>query len=179
MFHGLHLYEEAVRVPLIFHWPDHIATGRIIAEPVEFTDLAPTVLDLVGVEIGKGGFQGRSLAAALRGKGELDINRAVFLHRRHYKGKFRDKHWVKGELFGVRHGAWKYIEGKEQNVKELFNLEDDPLERINLVAKFPTIAQKLARKVEKWKTTHSSANPVVDSVSEEDLKKLRALGYVR
>jgi len=180
MGHGIHIYDEAVRVPLIFHWPGHIAADQVIGEPVELTDLAPTILDLVGVEMGEEGFQGSSIAAALRGEGNLDPDRAVFLHRRHYEGSFlRDNHWVKGELFGVRQGAWKYIEGKEQHVKQLFNLVDDPLERTNLLAKFPTIAQKFALKVEQWRKTHRSANPVIDSMTEEDLKKLRALGYVR
>ena len=179
MFHGIHIYEEAVRVPLIFHWPDHITADRVIHEPVEFTDLTPTILDLVGVEMGDARFQGNSFAAVLRGKGNLDPDRAVFLHRRHYEGKFRGKHWAKGELFGIRRGAWKYIEGKEQNVKELFNLLDDPLERTNLVTKFPPIAQELALEIEKWRKTHRNANPIIDSMTEEDIKKLRALGYVR
>lgn len=59
--HGLNLYREATDVPLMIRAPG-VETGKV-GEPVQLLDLAPTVLDLVGVEP-DAGMAGRSLLAA-------------------------------------------------------------------------------------------------------------------
>ncbi|WP_309384412.1 sulfatase family protein [Cerasicoccus frondis] len=48
---GHNVYEETVRVPLILHWRNHIAEGRVNQSLVELVDLYPTLLDLCGVPI--------------------------------------------------------------------------------------------------------------------------------
>jgi hypothetical protein len=45
--HGDDVYRESTHVPLAMRWPDRIAAGTIVSSPVELTDLAPTILDLV------------------------------------------------------------------------------------------------------------------------------------
>ncbi len=47
--HGLNLYQEALHVPLLIRGPG-IASGAV-EEPVQHLDLAPTLLDLVGVQV--------------------------------------------------------------------------------------------------------------------------------
>src|SRR6185436_6011947 len=87
MGHGLHLYEEAVRVPLVFRWPGSLPAGALVPGPVEHVDLVPTVLDLLGLPRGGGEIEGQSLAAALRGQAGTagrDSRRTVFLQRRLY-----------------------------------------------------------------------------------------------
>lgn len=44
------LYDCGVRVPLVVSWGDHLEGGRILDQFVSLTDLAPTFLDLAGVE---------------------------------------------------------------------------------------------------------------------------------
>ncbi len=41
------VYDEGVRTPLIFHWPDHIEAGNRYEGLASVIDLAPTLLDLV------------------------------------------------------------------------------------------------------------------------------------
>jgi len=43
--HGVNVYDEAVRVPLLFRWPGRIAAGSLNTAPVELVDLAPTITD--------------------------------------------------------------------------------------------------------------------------------------
>jgi arylsulfatase A-like enzyme len=57
-FHGTDLFEEQLRVPLIFVVPGH--PGRVIDEPVALVDVAPTLIDLVGAPI-PGNMRGQSL----------------------------------------------------------------------------------------------------------------------
>jgi arylsulfatase A-like enzyme len=56
--HGLNLYQEALRVPLVISGPG-VPSGEI-EDPVQLLDLGPTVLALMGVEATKG-MVGRSL----------------------------------------------------------------------------------------------------------------------
>jgi arylsulfatase A-like enzyme len=86
--HGVHLYEEQVRVPLLLHWPGHLPAGRVIKGPVSLIDLAPTVLELMGVEVEEGTMQGHSLTGVLEGRSELDRERPIFLLRRHHEPGF-------------------------------------------------------------------------------------------
>ena len=179
MFHGVHIYEEAVRVPLILRFRQRIPAGQVFEEPVEIVDLTPTILDLVGVEFDEEAFQGKNLGPALRGQAKLDPRRPVFLQRRHFNGDYRGTYWVKGELFGIRDGPWKYVEGKEENLRQLFNLDHDPWERTNLIDESPDVARRLAQKLNAWMDRSRNALPVLNQMSEEDIEKLRALGYVQ
>jgi choline-sulfatase len=103
MNHGLMIYEEAVRVPLIVRWPARLAGGRSIPEPIEVADLTPTLLALAGVDGTDIRREGRSLAKALRGEEKLDPRRPIFLQRRHCDGKVRGGHrdiWTEGRRAG-------------------------------------------------------------------------------
>ena len=66
-----HNYDISNREPMVACWPAGIARpGRRVAEFVSFIDLAPTFLDLMGVDGAKGGMSpmtGRSFAKLLRG----------------------------------------------------------------------------------------------------------------
>jgi arylsulfatase A-like enzyme len=63
--HGRTLNDELLRVPLIVAAPG--MSSRVIARPVMMLDVAPTVLDVLGVPI-PSSFSGRSLAGALAGR---------------------------------------------------------------------------------------------------------------
>jgi arylsulfatase A-like enzyme len=42
-------YEQALRVPLIMRWPGHIQQGAVVQDFTESVDVAPTILELLGV----------------------------------------------------------------------------------------------------------------------------------
>jgi arylsulfatase A-like enzyme len=88
------------------------------------------------------------------------------------------KVWLKGEKYAIRTKQWKYIEGNEENTKELFDLASDPQELVNLATTFPKRAAELASQLEGWKKRHLRAESVQGMISEEDIKRLEALGYV-
>jgi len=178
MYHGVQIYEEAVRVPLLFRLPGRIEAGRSLAGPVELVDVMPTVLELVGVEPPKGQ-QGRSLAAALEAGASLDPERAVFLHRRHYAPEQIGNIPVAGEKFAIRAGPWKYIEGEAEGTRELFNLQDDPGELVNLYETSRAVADELQTRIAAWKATYGRDTGDQPGLSREDLERLRVLGYVQ
>ena len=181
--HSINIYEEAVRVPLLLRWPNRIPRGRVFKEPVELVDLAPTILDLIGVTKDGFPFQGRSLAAAIRGESPLDADRPVYLYREIYENRQKElfsgrKVWLKGEKFGILAGNWKYIEGNEEDTKELFDLASDPRELVNLTTTRAERTAELAAHLKEWKKRHLRVESVQGKLSEEDIKRLKALGYV-
>ena len=44
--HGIFLFQEVMRVPLIVHGPEWGIRPAVVDAPVSLTDLAPTVLEL-------------------------------------------------------------------------------------------------------------------------------------
>ena len=109
--HTFFLYEENVRVPLMFVLPGltkPVQLGRVVST----LDVAPTVLELLGRESPKT-FQGRSLLSA-------EQRMALF---------FTD---YSQALLGLRDGRWKFLHEVESGRLRLFDLEADTDERNNL-----------------------------------------------
>jgi arylsulfatase A-like enzyme len=176
--HGVNLYEEAVRAVLMIRWPNGIDARRIRDVPVEHVDVLPTVLELAGVaRPADAAWQGRSLAAALRGTASFDRDHPVFLHRRLFETVDPGSPKAKGMLFAVRQGRWKYIAGREEGVHELFDLEADPAELRNVLASEPERGAELASLLESWeaKVLRTYEHGRSDDQTRE---RLRALGYV-
>jgi arylsulfatase A-like enzyme len=177
--HGVHLYEEAVRVPLLLRWPGRLPRRRTVSEPVATVDIAPTALELLGLAP-RSDFEGESLAPAARGETRLEGERPILLFRRPYQSAWvadLGRLYVNGRLFGIRQGRWKYIEGDVLETKELFDLEADRAERRNLASSHPEKVRELAGRLEEWRAAESAA-PEAQEISPEDREALRALGYL-
>ena len=59
-----HVHVPGVRTPFIVRWPGQVRRGTTTPHVISTVDIAPTILDLAGVEPLKG-FQGRSIAPLL------------------------------------------------------------------------------------------------------------------
>lgn len=178
MWHGLQIYEEAVRVPLVVHWPDGLPTPRRVAAPVQLADVAPTLAELAGLSWPQPAGQGRSLAAVLHGRGEPDPRREVFLQRRRYDERLVTGQMVKGQKYALRAGRWKYIEGRDEGTFELYDLVSDPGERQNLLPSAPAEAAALPARLARW-VKAAPALPSAPPVGEDEARRLRSLGYVQ
>ncbi len=175
MGHGPQLYEEAVRVPLVFRWPRGLPSGAVVETPVLLADLAPTLLALLGVKEPLERADGVDLADVLRGRRAGEANRPVFLERRRYDDEPAAGIPARSALMGVRLGRFKYLEAPD--VRELYDLAADPAETRNLLADRTREAESLARLLGGWRTTRVG-DEQADS-SEETREALRALGYVQ
>ena len=178
--HGLFLYEEAVRIPLVMRWTGRIPPGRVLEGPVENIDIMPTVLGLLGVPADDPPMLGRDLASWVLGQSPPPGPRTVFLERRIYEKEKVRLFRVKGDKFAVREGKWKYIEAKQEGAKELYDLEKDPHERKNLASTHPREMKALQRRLEEIEAAlRKTSLRGGQRVSEEDAKRLEALGYAR
>lgn len=164
--HAKQLYDEGVRVPLIFYWPGHIKAGLRFSEPVDLLSIAPTILDLADIKPCDS-FVGKSLKSSLCDGRSPDPNHPVYLMSVTF-----------GKRIGIRLGNWKYIELPEGK-RELFNLADDPKELHNLCTTFPKRADMLAARLTEWERLYKEPDAPPPVLSEEDIRKLKSLGYLK
>lgn len=178
-YHGAHIYEEAVRVPLLVRWPGRVTPGRRLAGPVTIADVLPTVFDLAGLAQPDHHLQGRSLADVLLGAEPADAGPPIFLYRIPYEPHDELGVWVDGEKHAVRHGDWKYMVAENEGTTELYDLARDPAELENVIGAWPERAERLAAMLADWRAavTRSDSLDTQPALSEADKQKLRALGY--
>lgn len=116
-----HFYEWSTRIPLIFNFPDGWKAGTTVGGPTSLVDLAPTLLDLAGVEDGLP-LDGGGLIEVMDGHNADE--RAIFSEI-HTAGVF-------ATCFMIRKGKYKYAYTHGED-SQLFDLEADPEEWNNLV----------------------------------------------
>lgn len=132
------LYEGGVRVPLIAYWKDRISP-RVINGVSSFVDIAPTIETLAGF-VKATPYSGISLAESILGQAENDIDQVVQWEFQ-LDGKYREL--PKGGFRqAIRIGSWKAVRYGINQKTELYNLESDPSEQINLAKKHPDIVKK-------------------------------------
>jgi arylsulfatase A-like enzyme/tetratricopeptide (TPR) repeat protein len=169
--HGIFLYEETLKVPLIFHNPAIFPRSQVIESQVRLIDIAPTILEIIGLKNEAAGMTGQSLVALLQGKSGKDLDSLVetFYPRENFG-------W--SELVGLVSGRWKYIQSPRP---ELYDVKNDPGERENLLAFSAGKAVEMKKKLEQDLLGssiggRSAGEPA--GVRPEDQERLRSLGYV-
>ncbi|MCP4572910.1 MAG: sulfatase-like hydrolase/transferase [bacterium] len=180
-FHGAHIYDEAVRVPLLLRWPGRVVSGARIAGAVTIADVVPTIHDLLGWKAERLLFQGRSLAPALGAGGSPPADLPVFLYRIPYDPHEELGVWVDGEKHAVRFGKWKYLVSESEETVELYDLDADPGELVDVADLHPDRTSELAAMLADWRAavTRDDSLAIQPELSESEIQKLRALGYTQ
>jgi choline-sulfatase len=160
--HGYFVYESTLHVPLIFRWP--AASKRIsqdrIAEPASLLDVAPTILDALGLSRAAD-MKGRSLIAA-KGAGEI-YSESLYARNRFGCAALR----------AMRVGRYKYIDAPKP---ELYDLSSDPGESRNLYGADQPRAMAMRQRILALVATAPAAKP--QSPSTDTVNALRSLGYL-
>jgi arylsulfatase A-like enzyme len=182
--HGTTLYEELIRVPLLVHLPGQTSHGEI-DEPVSLIDVAPTVLDLVGIPSPRG-WEGSSLAEAVVGPGLWGrLVAAVRWDRRTDERPVLSELLPKTKTDRVRHDR-AIVRGSEKllvsptGAVEMFDLAADPHEKTPLeVGGAPRAALEapLSALIERIRPATAPAPAVPDEIDEKTRERLKALGY--
>ncbi len=173
--HGWTLYDEVTRVPLLLRFPRGRHAGTVVEDPVSSIDVAPTILDALGLRVPEG-FEGRSLLPRLAG-GEPLPARPVFSQIRRFNRK-----WA------VRTGAHKLVYTADTGTNafgvpvepgfELYDLAADPGERVDVFEASPD-AEALERALRSFMASASKRPvPAAEPLSAQERQRLRALGYL-
>lgn len=128
--HGPFLFDEVTHIPLVWRVPGQ-AQGQVRGQFAEQVDLMPTVLELCGVEA-PAGVQGESLVPVLR-DGKAAGKECVLLQERQApdllaRGLEPEPIWQ----VAVRTREWKLIHYVNYPHGELYDLQSDPGEFVNL-----------------------------------------------
>jgi arylsulfatase A-like enzyme/Tfp pilus assembly protein PilF len=168
--HAIFCYEENIRVPLIIYRETALARRRVVEERVSLTDILPTLLDVFGLETGRG-LQGRSFAPVLRPGKDVLQPRPFYLESLY---GFEDWGWA--PLSGLIDGDLKFISLPRP---ELYDLRRDPGERENLFEARPGQAKRLQELLASYVSSHTElGSPSKRDMTAEDVRRLRSLGYV-
>ncbi len=125
---GCRFYDSLVRVPLVVAWPGRVAENRQLDALVELTDLAPTLLELAGLAVPER-MQGRSFAPLLDGSepGGAVHREAV---RCEYLASLGPESHSRATMYRDR--QWKLVQYHTSGIGELYNMNDDPGEFVDL-----------------------------------------------
>ncbi len=170
--HMFPVYEEQIRVPLIFRIPESGLKNVRLREAVATIDLMPTVIDLFGLSRRHSAFDGISLLPVLRGA--TPPSRSLFAQA--HQEKFHC----------IRSTEYKYIRsmeaGKERD--ELFLLNQDPQELQDRSRDFPILTsylkKELAKNLSAQRAFYAARKQKIETksvVDEQEREQLKALGY--
>ena len=129
---GCRFYEGLVRVPLIISWPGKFQGGLRRDALVELTDIAPTLLELAGLPL-PDRMQGRSLAPLLSDPQAEDQHRE-FVRCEYYdaiNAQYNER-FTGSYATMLRDERYKLVVYHGHRLGELFDLEKDPHEFVNL-----------------------------------------------
>ncbi|MBN1642769.1 MAG: sulfatase-like hydrolase/transferase [Anaerolineae bacterium] len=126
------MYDTSVKVPALISWPRHAPRGIVCGEMLSQYDWLPTLLDCLGYEVPEAErLPGRSFAPLLRGE-PLPRREAVVVLDERGAGEHAvlDEY---GPVRMIRTREWKYVHRYPYGPHELYDLLNDPEERVNLV----------------------------------------------
>ena len=189
MWHGHSVYGELTNVPLLLWQPGTIPSGPVIEETVRTIDLMPTILEITGLTTPEAA-QGQSLTPLFVAPEGRDATSGDWIARpvvaeEHIMGE-DDEH----ESYALLLDGWRLI----RNVKtpeddpsaefELYRHDDDPLALEDVAATNPDVVERLAKELDRWRQQTDAARLPSDeelssTLSADELRRLRSLGYVR
>ncbi|HYC60490.1 MAG TPA: sulfatase-like hydrolase/transferase [Thermoanaerobaculia bacterium] len=157
--HGVFLYREVMRVPLLLKLPKSERGGETIAHPVQLIDVAPTIASLTGTT-SRAPLAGTSLLAA--SQQPRRIYSETMLPRIHFG-------WSGlRSLVDARH---HFIEAPRV---ELYDVAGDPGERTNIAAEERRVLAGMRQAI----AAHAADLSAPGNVDPEEAAKLAALGYL-
>jgi len=178
--HGNYLYEPDVRVPLVVSLPSVLPEGAVVEAQVRSVDILPTILELVDPGASCPA-SGRSLLSLVRGEERAD--RPAFIESDSNIWKENPRSYgpgIAGKWLALRDGRYKLIRipHPEGDRFELYDLEQDPEERVNLYAVRPDVALRLRQELDRWIAAAPRREEKPRGLDEETRRRLRSLGYV-
>ena len=183
--HGIFLYDETIRVPLLFKLPGARSAGKRIDSRAGLVDVLPTILQVAGVAVPHD-VQGESLLtmftpatlkpAPVAQAGTSKAPDAVPDRPAYAESDYPHRTFGWSSMRALRTGKYLFIEAPH---KELYDQSADPKAEHNLSAASVAVTNTLASQLDAFRQKTSTAKeaPKV-SVDPELQERLNALGYV-
>jgi len=150
------LYETGFRTPIILNWPDEVPAGQVDEVIVSAVDLAPTILGHANVKRRKN-LPGEDLGPYLAGRepwdrksviGAIDLPRSNPYRPRDRRAQ--DPRFPEPGYF-VRVASWRYIWNKPWGSHELYDVVNDPDQKVNVVRLNPALIVGFRKQIHDWR----------------------------
>ena len=173
--HGLFLYDETIRVPLVIKLPHGGAVGKRIENRAELVDVLPTLLQSAGIQVPEQ-VQGESLLGLIQAPAEGTGETGAWRDRPAYsETDYPLAAFGWSAERSLRTGKYLYVQAPR---KELYDLMTDPEAGHDISGNLTAITSTIAEQVNAFRAKTSSSREapkaVVDPTAQE---KLAALGY--
>jgi arylsulfatase A-like enzyme len=180
--HGWTLYEEVIHVPLILRFPGSTASGLEVDELVQLIDVAPSIVDALGIEA-PAGFQGQSLLSSLRTGSPGSQPRLIVSHTQRFSVK-RSVRNPRYKLIATEARPATPILVPDPPGYELYDLVDDPAERQSLYDRLPDAALSMRKVLDGWMETVAAGRgktppQPAEALTPAEIERLKSLGYVQ
>lgn len=204
--HGYFGYESTAHIPLIMVAKDIIPGKKVIKQVVETIDIAPTILSFLNIPVYKA-MEGMNLIPNVVGTEEIKYPRAYleadstrdYLTNIIVDGDYKlicnldwpqDFDFLNPILcfdFSHRFHIWKKLWRYDPRFRlrqrwELYDLVNDPGEKINLAMSQPQVFQKLKAKLSAWmrrRPGFQNYKRKLSTLPSKTLKDLKTLGYIQ
>lgn len=145
------LYEGGIRVPFIVSWPEHIPSGKTDNETISAgVDFLPTICALTGVTIPSSLVQdGEDRSAGWLGKAAVRQKPLFWEWRFNMPGHL----FHKSPTLCMREGKWKLLMNEDKSRMELYDMDRDIMELVNVADKQAAVADRMAQALLQWKRT--------------------------
>lgn len=165
--HGIFLYDETIRVPLLVKLPQNVNPAKRVATRASLVDIAPTVLEIAGVAI-PSQMQGQSLLRIAKSNADQPVYSASDFPQRAFG-------W--SALESWRAGKYLYIRAPKP---ELYDLSTDPGATHNLAQTSKATLETIAGQLDAFDRRFSApGNAAGESeLTSSEMRKLASLGYV-
>ena len=174
-YHGWLLYESQVVVPWILYNPQWTAAQQRIQQPVRLLELAPTVLDYLGIEQ-HAAMEGHSILPAINGAVDR-VNLPEYF--------ITETHWRNANKIAAYSADWKYFENrtKHQGLPR-YELQARGVGecgvRTDQLSGNSEVAMPMKSHIKTWETGHPNATATAPAreMSQEEIDQLEAIGYL-
>ncbi|MBW1823105.1 MAG: sulfatase [Deltaproteobacteria bacterium] len=168
ILHGRTQYQELIHIPLIIRGPG-IPPSRRFKGIVSLLDMVPTVLSLLGIS-SPSGLEGLDLSPLWQDNRYKLPDRFIFSEA--------DQYNVKNDIKrAVWHGKYKLHYDLLTKKLELYNLVNDPTERLNVASEYPSVGMVLLTKIKKFMMKITRDTQSVP-LTPKEIEKLKSLGYL-
>jgi arylsulfatase A-like enzyme len=176
--HKRALYDESIRIPLVFWYPGHVPAGQRIEKPVRIIDIAPTILEFVGA-VGLPDILGRSLLSEILQPGGSPPSPAAI-------SQLTIDQKTGAGLLAIRTADWKLVTGPNpDDVVGLWDLKNDPFEQDNVYGRDETLTslskdvmRQSLLELHRLQEKHVVAAGESDDLDDQTRAMLENLGYL-
>ena len=142
-------YEGGTQVPAFFRWKGALTPGREISGLSAHIDLLPTLLEIAGTEVPQV-LDGRSLLPLMQNPEGKWSDRHIFFHIGRWgfntkpdEAKYDKRPGKAG--FAVRNARFRLV-----NHAELYDIQNDPSEKLNVAKQFPETVKEMQSAYDQW-----------------------------